>query len=87
MVPIKDFDKVQVGDDAGAQFDRPGREPAGQVGNRSDQYILISMDRRAMASLKKQLEIESKSGADLGAGHSVCLQLTSQMSPKTILTA
>lgn len=24
-----------------------------------------------MASLKKQLEIESKSGADLGAGHSV----------------
>ena len=26
-----------------------------------------------MASLKKQLEIESKSGADLGAGHSVCM--------------
>ena len=26
-----------------------------------------------MASLKKQLEIESKSGADLGAGHSVCI--------------
>jgi len=28
------------------------------------------LDRRAMASLKKQLEIESKSGQDLGAGHS-----------------
>ena len=38
MMPIKDFDQVQVGDDARAQFDRPGREPAGQVGNRSDQY-------------------------------------------------
>ena len=38
ITPIKDFDQVKVGDDAGAQFDRPGREPAGQVGNRSDQY-------------------------------------------------
>ena len=33
--------------------------------------FLIMVYRRAMASLKKQLEIESKSGADLGAGHSV----------------
>ena len=40
--------------------------------------------RRAMASLKKQLEIESKSGQDLGAGHSVGFEQPNIVEEKSV---
>lgn len=43
------------------------------------------MFRRAMASLKKQLEIESKSGQDLGAGHSVGFEQSNISEEKSVL--
>ena len=38
-----------------------------------------------MASLKKQLEIESKSGQDLGAGHSVGFEQSNIFEEKSVL--
>ena len=38
-----------------------------------------------MASLKKQLEIESKSGQDLGAGHSVGFEQSNISEEKSVL--